>query len=93
MIGIETAQPLDEEALAALMKGVEEHKAAAEKHFSEGASRDAGQRRALTKSGAPARRRAAGRGQESTEEDEVRNITSAPPLIDHRRPLKILCRW
>ena len=71
MIGIETAQPLDEEALAALMKGVEEHKAATEKQFSEGASRDAGQRRARTKSGAPTRRRAAGREHESTEVREA----------------------
>ena len=68
-----TAQPLDEEALAALMRGVEEHKAAAEKQFSEGASRDAGQRRARTKTGAPARRRTAGRDHDSTEGDEVRH--------------------
>ena len=68
-----TAQPLGEEALAALMRGVEEHKAASEKQFSEGTSRDVGQRRGRTKSGAPARRRAAGRDHDSTEGDEVRD--------------------
>ena len=71
-------QPLDETALAALMSRVEEHTAAAEKQWSEGTSKDAGQRRARTKSGAAARRRAAGREQGSTEGEEV---LLAPKII------------
>ena len=67
-------QPLDEEALAALMKGVDEHKAATERQFSEGASKGASQRRVRTMSSAPARKRAAGPDQESSEGDEVQNI-------------------
>ena len=63
-------QPLDEDALAALMKGVEEHKAAAESVFSEGA-RDTSQRRARLRADGPARRRAAGREQDSSEGEEV----------------------
>ena len=70
-----TVQPLDETALAALMRRVEEHTAAAEKQWFEGTSKDIGQRRARTKSGAPARRRAAGRVQDSTEGEEVCNST------------------
>lgn len=64
-------QPLDEDALASLMKGVEEHKAAAESVFSEGAQ-DMSQRRARVRAGGPARRRAAGREQDSSEGEEVR---------------------
>lgn len=62
---------MDEEALAALMKGVDEHTAAAERQFSEGASTGASQRRVRTRSSAPARRRAAGPEQESSVGDEV----------------------
>ena len=69
-------QPLDEEALAALMKGVDEHKAAAEKQFSEGASKSASQRRTRTRSSAPARRRAAGPEESSSEGDEVQTTNT-----------------
>lgn len=66
-------QALDEEALATLLKGVEEHKAAAENLFPDDAAKDAAPRRGRAKSGAPARRRAASR--DSSDAEEVNGIS------------------
>jgi hypothetical protein len=64
------------------MKAVEEHKAAAESVFSEG-PRDTSQRRARVRAGGPARRRAAGREQDSSEGEEVCGRLHMSPAYQH----------